>query len=183
MERQGQVRTVDNLDRWVERVKTSPQFRSAVTRIVNREGAKVVKIAEEIAEEELHRRDDPTRRSVISREHGKHLHDSFYLVPAKENDYKPVIRIGNDHPAYGYIDRGTPRHSIPVSVRRLQVFPWNGPVGRNESLGTKGSFPVDWADGNKHFTQVVDHPGNRPHTILARALRRYRRRSQKHRIS
>ena len=180
-ERWGYVRIEDHLDRWLERVKDSPAAKRKATMIVNREGEKVLAICREIADEELHRRDDPSRRSPESNAHGKHLHDSFYVVPARENDYKPILRIGNDHPAFPYIEKGTKAHSIAPRGDHPLAFPFNG--GARGGVGRKGAFAVNWDEGEPMFRDGVDHPGVEPRNILGRALRRYRRRAQKHRIS
>lgn len=174
----------EQIRRAIEKAKESPAAKRKAARIINNEARKVVVICQEIAEEDLHRRDDPRRRSAVSRRHGKHLHDSFEIVPAKESDYRPIVRVRNTHPAFKWIDKGTTRHPIPKGdPEGLMAFPWDGPVGRNESLGTKGAFPVDYADAPLAVFPAVIHPGNRAHNILQRAIRRYRRRAQSYRIS
>jgi hypothetical protein len=178
--RWGALRVEGDLKRRLEEYQRSPGTRSAMARLANDESRKVVLICEEIAKEDLHQREDPSRRSPLSLQHGKRLHESFEIVPARESDYKLIAKVRNTHPAFPYVEKGTERHDIWASGHALK-FPFNG--GSRGGPGKIGQFAVDWADGETVLRAQVDHPGAKPRNILGRAMRRYRRRAQKHRIS
>lgn len=179
--RWGALRVEGDLKRRLEEYQRSPGTRSAMARLANDESRKVVVICEEIAKEDLHQREDPTRRSPLSLQHGKRLHESFEIVPARESDYKMIAKVRNTHPAFRYVEGGTERHDIFARNGKALAFPYNGGAGGRP--GVKGRFAVDWADGELVLRGQVDHPGSAPRNILGRAMRRYRRRAQKHRIS
>ena len=182
----GNVRLQGDLNARLRRLAEQPRTRGAAARILNNESRKIVQIAEEIALEDLHQRKDPTRRSDLSLEHGKRLHESFEMVPASEFGVgKLRVGIRNTHPAFKFVEYGTPRHDIEVrSGDGFLFFPWDGTRGVNRGApGKKGRFAVDWDDADTFMGKKVNHPGAVARKIIPRAVRRYRRRSQRHRIS
>lgn len=180
--RSGNLQVDQALQAKLREITNSPQGKRAVARLVNKEGAVVRDICEEIAKEDLHQRSDPSRRSPESIAHGKRLHESFEVVPARENDYKLVVKVRNTHPAFPFVEKGTQPHRIQARDADKLIFPFDGAVGRGRK-GAKGSFAIDWGDAPRFVGPVVDHPGTIGRDILGRAIRRYRRRAQRHRVS
>lgn len=176
--RWGNLRANGDLRAKLEEYQRSPQGKAQLARVANRESRVMATIAAEIAEEDLHQRTDPSRRSPLSRGHGKRLHESFEAVPAKEVGYKLRAGVRNTHPAFPMVEGGTPPHVI--SAKRTppsMVFPWDGTTGvSGGSPGKKGTFAVDWGDAPTFVGPTVNHPGAKPRNILPRAVRRYRRR-------
>lgn len=171
--RWGSIRAEGDITRRIEEYRNSPSTKSAMARLINNESRKVVVICEEIAKEDLHQREDPSRRSPLSLQHGKRLHESFEIVPASESGYKPIAKVRNTHPAFKFVEGGTEPHDIHATGKALK-FPFNGQPGGRP--GVLGQFAVDWADGETVLRGKVDHPGAAPRNILGRAVRRYRRR-------
>ena len=175
--RWGNLRVNGDLRAKLEAYQRSPQGRSQLARVANRESKIVAEIAAEIAKEDLHQRADPSRRSPLSLAHGKRLHESFEAVPAKEVGYKLRASVRNTHPAFPMVEGGTPPHVITAHASSGLVFPWDGTRGVNVGRpGKKGTFAVNWGDAPTFVGPSVDHPGAEPRRILPRAVRRYRRR-------
>lgn len=176
--RWGNLKATGDLRAKLEAYQQSPAGRAQLARIANRESKVMAGIAAEIAEEDLHKRTDPTRRSPLSRAHGKRLHESFEAVPAKEVGYKLRAAVRNTHPAFPMVEGGTAPHVI--SAKRTppsMVFPWDGTRGESGGkAGVKGTFAVNWGDAPTFVGPTVNHPGAEPRRILPRAVRRYRRR-------
>lgn len=182
--RWGALRVAPDLARRLEEYQRSAKGRAVLARVANGESRKIVVIAEEVAREDLHQRSDPSRRSPLSKSHGKRLHESFEAVPAKEVGYKMRAGIRNTHPAFKMVDGGTRPHVIVARQRPDLVFPWDGTRGAHGGRpGVKGSFAVEWGEAPTFVGPTVDHPGAAPRRILQRAVRRYRRRSQSYRVS
>ncbi len=183
--RWGALRVAPDLARRLEEYQRSAKGRAVLARVANGESRKIVVIAEEVAREDLHQRSDPSRRSPLSKSHGKRLHESFEAVPAKEVGYKMRAGIRNTHPAFKFVDGGTRPHVISATGTPPQlVFPWDGTRGvSGGKAGVKGTFAVDWEDAPAFVGPTVNHPGAAPRNILQRAVRRYRRRSQGYRVS
>lgn len=177
----------EKLDRLVGNALSSPSAKGALTRATNKESEKVLAFAKEIAEAELNRRPG-NRRTAESLNHGKEYHDSFYVVPASSGDpMRMRVKIGNNHPAAGMIEFGTPPHSIDAKAADAMQFPGpNSPEDRGGifpapghqtasrfRVGQKGSFMVDgppWV-----YRKHVNHPGTQAKHILTRAMDRYRK--------
>lgn len=176
--RWGNLRGDEAFRAKLEEYQRSPAGRSQLARIANRESREMALIAAEIAEEDLHQRDDPSRRSALSLSHGKRLHESFEAVPAKEIGYKARAGVRNTHPAFRMVEGGTAPHVI--SAKRTpptMVFPWDGTRGESGGkAGVKGTFAIGWGDAPLFVGPTVNHPGAEPRRILPRAVRRYRRR-------
>lgn len=165
----------------LRRLLADPRRRSGVVTLLNNEGRKMREIAEQISEDELHRRPDD-RRTPESLAHGKEYHDSWRVVPAKEQGYdKITVKIGNDHPAARIIENGAKPHTIQApsdDPRDALVFPFIGPVGRG-GPGRKGGFAVPWGSAPEFFGTEVNHPGVGAHRIGRRARDTYRKRSKR----
>ena len=176
--------------RKIERALTSPQARGHLTRVANAESRKIKAFAEEIAEEELHRRPDD-RRTAESLAHGKEYHDSFEIIPAdSSNPSKVRAGITNTHPAAAIIENGSDGHPIEARSAKRLIFPSGGAAGgivpvpgkhSNFRQGQKGTFPVEITPENKTTAIIVNHPGTAPRRILARAADRYRK-STRHNV-
>ena len=176
------------IQRLIENATASPQAKGQLTRRVNREGQKLLEIAQGLAEKELHRR-PAERRTKESLAHGKEYHDSFYVKTANPRSPREVaIRVGNDHPAASIIEDGAVPHYIFANTSSGLRFPGSGgeearggivPVkGKHSNFrqGKKGTFPVNgppWA-----YRDVVEHPGVNPRRILARATDQYRKQTK-----
>jgi hypothetical protein len=192
--RQASVR-IDQakLMRLIDKALESPKARATLARVANDESRKIVVIAQQLANEELHRR-PANRRTKASLEHGAEYHDSFVIIPADtSNPSKVRAGITNTHPAAGIIENGSPPHEIQAtgSPGRL-VFPWDPPStaggirqvpGKSSSFrqGTKGVFPVNYGEAPTVAFNHVKHPGSEPKRILARAADRYRK-STRHNV-
>ena len=177
--RWGNLRTNGDLKAKLEAWQRSPSGRAQLARVANRESKIVAEIAAEVAEEDLHQREDPSRRSPLSVGHGKRLHESFEPVPAKEVGYKLRAAVRNTHPAFPMVEGGTAPHVITGgrNPSGKLVFPWDGTRGlHGGSPGQKGTFAVNWGDSPNFVGPTVDHPGAKARNILPRAVRRYRRR-------
>jgi hypothetical protein len=181
------------LMRLIERAIESPKARATLARVANDESRKIVVIAQQLANDELHRR-PANRRTKASLEHGAEYHDSFVVIPADtSNPSKIRAGVTNLHPAAGIIENGSPPHEIQAtgSPGRL-VFPWDPPStaggirqvpGKSSSFrqGTKGVFPVNYGEAPTVAFNHVKHPGSEPKRILARAADRYRK-STRHNV-
>lgn len=175
--RWGNLKANGDLRAKLEDYQRSPAGRAQLARIANRESKVMAGIAAEIAEEDLHKRTDPTRRSPLSLSHGKRLHESFEPVPAKEIGYKLRAGVRNTHPAFPMVEGGTSPHVIIAETSSGLVFPWDGTKGiHGGRAGKKGTFAVNWGDAPTFTGDGVNHPGAEPRRILQRAVRRYRRR-------
>lgn len=180
------------LMRLIEKAIESPKARATLARVANDESRKIVVIAKELAEAELHRR-PVNRRTKESLEHGAEYHDSFVIIPADtSNPSKVRAGITNTHPAAGIIENGSPPHYIIANTSSQLAFPWDPPStaggirqvpGKSASFrqGTKGLFPVDYNSAPTFHTNSVLHPGSEPKRILARAADRYRK-STRHNV-
>lgn len=183
------------LMRLIEKAIESPKARATLARVANDESRKIVAIAKELAEAELHRR-PVNRRTKESLEHGAEYHDSFVIIPADtSNPSKVRAGITNTHPAARRIEKGTRGHDIPLGgaggkklrfpgddVGEYLVDPsrrggirtkdfWGRNPRRRE--GVAGSWPLigpPWV-----FREQVSHPGTEPKRILERAADRYRK--------
>lgn len=82
------------LMRLIEKAIESPKARATLARVANDESRKIVVIAKELAEAELHRR-PVNRRTKESLEHGAEYHDSFVIIPADTSNPSKVR--GRDH--------------------------------------------------------------------------------------
>lgn len=175
------------LMRLIERAIESPKARATLARVANDESRKIVVIAKELAEAELHRR-PANRRTKASLEHGAEYHDSFVIIPADtSNPSKVRAGITNTHPAAGIIENGSPPHEIHWrGPNNPLLFPWDPPStaggirqvpGKSSRFrqGTKGVFPVNYGDAPTAAAARVSHPGSEPKRILARAADRYRK--------
>lgn len=175
--RWGNLRANGDLREKLEAYQRSAAGRAQLARVANRESKVMAGIAAEIAEEDLHQRTDPSRRSPLSLAHGKRLHESFEPVPAKEIGYKLRAGVRNTHPAFPMVEGGTPPHVILAETSSGLVFPWDGTKGiHGGRAGKKGTFAVNWGDAPTFTGDGVNHPGAEPRRILPRAVRRYRRR-------
>ena len=157
-----------------------PRRRGVVTRILNAESRKILKVAEELAEDELHRRPDD-RRSKESLAHGKHYHDSFRIIDAKERNGRLQAGITNDHPAAMVIEKGAKPHPIDASDPDHPLF-WPLSVRSSAGgVGQLGSFPVTFeeAQSGSGAALQVDHPGVQPHRIMRRARDTYYQRARR----
>lgn len=173
------------LMRLIERAIESPKARATLARVANDESRKIVVIAKELAEAELHRR-PANRRTKASLEHGAEYHDSFVIIPADtSNPSKVRAGITNTHPMAALIEHGSPPHYITANTSSGLVFPWDPPStaggirqvpGKSSRFrqGTKGVFPVNYGDAPTAAAARVSHPGSEPKRILARAADRYR---------
>ena len=200
--RQSSVR-IDQakLMRLIDKALESPKARATLARVANDESRKIVVIAQQLANEELHRR-PANRRTKASLEHGAEYHDSFVIIPADtSNPSKVRAGITNTHPAAGIIEHGARSHNIPLgdpgekklrfpgdddggyTVRkelrggiRTKDF-WGRNPRRRE--GVAGQWPLigpPWV-----FREGIGHPGSEPKRILARAADRYRK-STRHNV-
>ena len=107
------------LMRLIERAIESPKARATLARVANDESRKIVVIAKELAEAELHRR-PVNRRTKESLEHGAEYHDSFVIIPADtSNPSKVRAGITNTHPAAGIIENGSPPHYIIANTKSV----------------------------------------------------------------
>lgn len=151
---------------------SKPKNRATVSRILNAESAKIAAAAQQLAEQEVHRRPD-SRRTRESLEHGREYHDSFEVVPAKLLGVDKLrAAVVNTHPMARAVENGTPAHEITAREAPQLRFPFNrGPRG---GVGVLGGFAVNWG-GNSFIGQRVSHTGARGHRILARTLQAYRR--------
>jgi len=180
------------LMRLIEKAIESPKARATLARVANDESRKIVVIAQQLANDELHRR-PANRRTEASLEHGAEYHDSFVIIPADtSNPSKVRAGITNTHPAAGIIENGSPPHYIIANTSSQLAFPWDPPStaggirqvpGKSASFrqGTKGVFPVDYNSAPTFHTNSVLHPGSEPKRILARAADRYRK-STRHNV-
>ena len=180
------------LMRLIEKAIESPKARATLARVANDESRKIVVIAKELAEAELHRR-PVNRRTKESLEHGAEYHDSFVIIPADtSNPSKVRAGITNTHPAAGIIENGSPPHYIIANTSSQLAFPWDPPStaggirqvpvkSASFRQGTKGLFPVDYNSAPTFHTNSVLHPGSEPKRILARAADRYRK-STRHNV-
>lgn len=180
------------LMRLIEKAIESPKARATLARVANDESRKIVVIAQQLANDELHRR-PANRRTKASLEHGAEYHDSFVIIPADtSNPSKVRAGITNTHPAAGIIENGSPPHYIIANTSSQLAFPWDPPStaggirqvpGKSASFrqGTKGLFPVDYNSAPTFHTNSVLHPGSEPKRILARAADRYRK-STRHNV-
>lgn len=191
--RQSSVR-IDQakLMRLIDKALESPKARATLARVANDESRKMVVIAQQLANNELHRR-PADRRTKASLEHGAEYHDSFVIIPADtSNPSKVRAGITNTHPAAGIIENGSPPHYIVANSSSQLAFPWDPPstaggirqvAGKSSSFrqGTKGVFPVAYGDAPTMHANSVLHPGSEPKRILARAADRYRK-STRHNV-
>lgn len=181
------------LTRLINRALESPRAKATLARIANDESRKMVVIAEQVAEEELHRRPEE-RRTRESLAHGKEYHDSFVIIPADtSNPTKVRAGITNTHPAAAIIEKGSRPHTIQAtgSPGRL-VFPWDPPSERGGirqvpgmapqfRQGVRGEFPIAYSEGEISAFNHVSHPGTEPKRILERTADRYRK-STRHNV-
>jgi hypothetical protein len=191
--RQASVR-IDQakLMRLIDKALESPKARATLARVANDESRKMVVIAQQLANNELHRR-PADRRTKESLAHGAEYHDSFVIIPADtSNPSKVRAGITNTHPAAGIIENGSPPHYIIANTSSQLAFPWDPPstaggirrvAGKSSSFrqGTKGVFPVAYGDAPTMHANSVLHPGSEPKRILARAADRYRK-STRHNV-
>ena len=126
--RQSSVR-IDQakLMRLIDKALESPKARAHLARVANDESRKIVVIAQQLAEAELHRR-PADRRTKESLAHGAEYHDSFVIIPADtSNPSKVRAGITNTHPAAGIIENGSPPHYIVANSSSQLAFPWDPP--------------------------------------------------------
>jgi hypothetical protein len=174
------------LERLIERALESPRAKATLARVANNESRKMVAIAEQIANEELHRR-PADRRTKASLAHGKEYHDSFVIIPADtSNPTKVRAGITNTHPAAAIIEYGSSPHYMIAGSSSKMVFPWDPPStpggirpvpGKSPNFrqGTKGIFPVPYGSAPTYAFDAVLHPGTEPKRILERTADRYRK--------
>ena len=170
------------LERAIANALNNPKAKATLSRLANDQGRKLVVIAKEIADAELHRRPND-RRTAESLAHGKEYHDSFGYRVDLSNPARVKVYVTNNHPAAGIIDNGSSGHTITARSKLLRfpgdpatrvggIFPVPG-QHPNFKRGRAGDFPIagpPWA-----FAGSVEHPGTKPHRILIRALDRYRK--------
>jgi hypothetical protein len=177
----------------IDKALDSPKARAKLARIANDESRKMVVIAEQVAEEELHRRPD-NRRTAESLAHGKEYHDSFEVIPADvSNPSKVRAGITNRHPMARLIEHGSRRHPITPRGNYKLAFPSEGGANQTGGIvpvpgkhpnfrqGIRGEFPIEITSENITFRSMVDHPGTAPKRILQRVADRYRK-STRHNV-
>ncbi len=200
--RQSSVR-IDQakLMRLIDKALESPKARAHLARVANDESRKIVVIAQQLANNELHRR-PADRRTKESLAHGAEYHDSFVIIPADtSNPSKVRAGITNTHPMAALIEHGSKGHDIPLgggSGKKLK-FPGDEDGGYTVDKSLRGGIRTKdfWGANPRRregvigmwklsgppwtYPEDVRHPGTEPKHILARAADRYRK-STRHNV-
>lgn len=169
--------------RQVDIFNANPRTRAHAARIVNHGAHRVIAIAREIAEEELHN-DRPKER----RRHpdSPHYVDCFFVTPTTMDRINRVVAgFGNNHPAAAYIEHGGGgEHTITAVVGGENsgnlVFPFRKGASRGGPGQPPGDWPVRFGEAGSQRMSVysVTHPGSPAFHIIRRAREAYRRQAR-----
>jgi len=169
-----------------------PKRRAVAARLLNTDAKGMVRIAQEIADDEFRQDRVQSRRPEDNR--GKpHYVNSFTIKPATvETLQRMVVVWGNSHPAANIIEHGARPHVIasgmqgsgtgPGFQRGRLKFPFRPPPGSgnvNTPGGPPGTWPPNFGGGARTASiKQVNHPGSPAFHIMRRAIKRYKRRNR-----